>query len=170
MLERLGQALVQARGVTTSVISKLRMPLARHPVQRLRLGPVAAQPDLQEPVAAHRAGLDQPAHRRAVPVQRAELGVAGVGMGVEVDHRHPAPAHVPGHAGGVREGDRVVAAEDHRDGARRGGLLHRLLQPAQATARCRPDGISTSPASATRSSASGSTPSARCGRVPSWGR
>ena len=33
-----------------------------------------------------------------------------------------------------------------------------------------PEGISTSPASATRSSASGSTPRARCGRAPSWGR
>jgi hypothetical protein len=35
-----------------------------------------------------------PAHRLAVSDQRAELDVAGVGVGVEVDHRHPALADV----------------------------------------------------------------------------
>ena len=41
----------------------------------------AAQPDLQEPVAAQRTGLDEPAHRLPVAPQRAELDVAGVGVG-----------------------------------------------------------------------------------------
>src|SRR3712207_8245453 len=36
-------------------------PLRGHPVQRLRRRPVAAQAHLQEPVAAQRAGLDEPA-------------------------------------------------------------------------------------------------------------
>ncbi len=94
------------------------MPLLGHPVQRLRARPVAAQPDLQEPVAAQRAGLDQPAHRLAVAVERAELDVAGVGVRVEVDHRDPAVAEVPGDAGRVRQRDRVVAAEHQRDRAR----------------------------------------------------
>ena len=41
--------------------------LLSHPVQRGRLGPVAAQPDLKEAVPAHRAGPDQPAYRPSVP-------------------------------------------------------------------------------------------------------
>ena len=105
--------------------------LLGHPVQRLGAGPVAAQPHLQEAVAAQRAGLDQPAHRLAVAVERAELDVAGVGVGVEVDHRDPAEAEVPGDAGGVREGDRVVAAEHQRHGAGRGDGVHRLLEGVQ---------------------------------------
>ncbi len=48
--------------------------------------------------------------------QRAQLGVAGVGVGIEVDHRQPAPADMVGHAGGVGEGNGVVAAQDHGDG------------------------------------------------------
>ena len=110
--------------------------LGGHPGQRLRPGPVAAQPDLQEPVAAERAGLDQPAHRLAVTDQRAELDVAGVGVRVEVDHRDPALAEVLGHARGVGPGDRVVAAEHQRDRARRGHRVDRLLQVAH-----RPGGV-----------------------------
>ena len=93
--------------------------LLGHPAERLRAGPVAAQPHLQEPVAAQRAGLDQPAHRLAVAVERAELDVAGVGVRVEVDHRDLAEAEVPGDAGRVRQRDRVVAAEHQRDRRRR---------------------------------------------------
>ena len=167
--ERLGQAFVQAPRHDLGHLVAAHL-LVGHPVQRLRLRPVAAQPDLQEPVAAHRAGLDQPAHRRAVPVQRAELGVAGVGVRVEVDQRHPAPAHVPGHAGRVGERDRVVAAEDHRDRAARQPPSARPLRSLRSESSVSPDGISMSPASAIRSSASGSTPSARCGREPSCGR
>ena len=66
--------------------------LLGHPVQRLRRRPVAAQADLQESVAAHGAGLDQPAHRLAVARQRAELDVPGVRVRVEMDHRDPAVA------------------------------------------------------------------------------
>ena len=101
-------------------------------------GPVAAQPHLQEPVAAQRAGLDQPPHRLAVAVERAELDVAGVGVRVEVDHRDPAEAEVPGDAGGVGQGDRVVAAEHQRDGAGGRDGVHRLLERAAARARSRP--------------------------------
>jgi hypothetical protein len=66
-----------------------------------------------------------------VAPQRAELDVAGVGVGVEVEHRHPAVAEDVGHPGGVGEGDRVVAAEDHRDGARPGNAGHGLPQRRQ---------------------------------------
>src|SRR3712207_8123458 len=45
--------------------------------------------DLQEAVAARRPRLDEPPHRLAVAVERAELAVAGVGVRVEVQHRHP---------------------------------------------------------------------------------
>ena len=105
--------------------------LLGHPLHGLGAGPVAAQPHLEEPVAAQRAGLDQPPHRLAVPVERAELDVAGVGVGVEVDHRHPAEAEVPRDAGGVGEGDRVVAAEHERDGPGRGDGVHRVLEGVQ---------------------------------------
>ena len=130
MRERLGQALVEAAGDDLGHLEAAH-PLLGHPLQRLRLRPVAAQADLQEPVAAHRARLDQPAHRRAVPVQRAELGVAGVGVRVEVDHRDPAPADVPGHAGRVR----AARSCDRRRGSpgsrRPAARVHGLLQPAQ---------------------------------------
>jgi hypothetical protein len=66
-----------------------------------------------------------------VAVERAELDVAGVGVRVEVDHRDPAVAEVPRHAGRVRQRDRVVATEDERHGAGRGHGVHRLLEVAQ---------------------------------------
>jgi hypothetical protein len=92
-------------------------------------GPVAAQPDLQEPVAAGRAAFDEPAHRLAVAVEAAELDVAGVGVRVEVQDRHPAVTHVPRDPLHVRERDAVVAAQHHRHRAarahRRDGLLQR---------------------------------------------
>ena len=112
--------------------------LLGHPGQRLRLGPVAAQPDLEEPVAAQRTRLDQPPHRLAVAVERAERDVAGVGVRVEVDHRDPAEAEVPGHAGRVGQRDRVVAAEHQRDRARRGDGVDRLLELRPAPARSPP--------------------------------
>ncbi|GAB3863154.1 hypothetical protein GCM10027610_109150 [Dactylosporangium cerinum] len=132
--ERLGQALVEAAGDDLGHLVGPH-PLLRHPVQRFRARPVPAQTQLQEAVAAHRAGLDEPAHRLAVPDQGAELGVAGVGVRVEVDHRHPAMTDVPCHAGGVRPGDRVIAAEDHRD--RTGGRdrVHRVFQHAHRAGR-----------------------------------
>ena len=112
-------------------------PLRGHPVQRLRRRPVAAQADLQEPVPAQRAGLDQPAHRLAVPPQRAELDVAGVGVRVEVEHRHPAVAEHVGHPVGVGEGDRVVAAEHDGDRAGAGHRLDGRLAARAAPSRCR---------------------------------
>ncbi len=91
--------------------------LLGHPVQRLRTGPVAAQADLQETVAPHRTGLDEPAHRLAVTDERAELDVAGVGVRVEVDDADPPPPAGARDRGRVRPGDRVVSAEDERDRA-----------------------------------------------------
>jgi hypothetical protein len=66
-----------------------------------------------------------------VAEQRAELGVAGVGVGVEVDHRDPPEAVVARDPGHVGQRDGVVAAEHHRD--RAGGCrgVHRLLQPVE---------------------------------------
>ena len=128
--ERLGQALVQT---AVHDLGHLVGPhlLAGHPVQRLRRRPVATQADLQEPVAAQRARLDQATHRLAVAPQRPELDVAGVRVRVEVDHRDPAVAEHVRHALGVGEGDRVVAAEDDRDRARTGHLLDRRLERGQ---------------------------------------
>jgi hypothetical protein len=66
-----------------------------------------------------------------VPPQRAELDVAGVGVRVEVDHRHPPVAEDVRHALGVGEGDRVVAAEDDGDRPGPGHRLDRGLQCGQ---------------------------------------
>ena len=126
-LERLGQALVEA---ARDDLGHLERPhvLIGHPGEGLRLRPVAAQPHLQEPITPQRAGLDQPAHRLAVAPERAERDVAGVGVRVEVDHRHLAHAMVAGDAVVVGVGDRVVAAEHDRDRAGLGDLVDRLLQ------------------------------------------
>ena len=105
--------------------------LIGHPAEGLGAGPVAAQPHLQEPVAAQGAGLDQPAHRLAVAVERPELDVAGVGVGVEVDHRDPAVAEVPRHPRRIGQRDGVVAAEHERDRAGRRHGVHRVLQRAE---------------------------------------
>ena len=128
--ERLVEAVVEAAGDDLGHLEGPH-PLLGHPVQRLRPGPVAAQPDLQEPVAARGARLDQPAHRLAVPVERAELDVAGVGVRVEVHDRDPAVAVLAGDAGDVGQGDRVVAAEHDRDRAARRDRGHRLGQRRQ---------------------------------------
>ena len=61
------------------------MPVLAHPVERLRRRPVAAQPDLHEVATLDRAGLDQPAHRRAVAGEDAPVVLGRVGVGVEVD-------------------------------------------------------------------------------------
>ena len=127
--ERLGQALVEAAGDDLGHLVAAHA-LRGHPRQRLGPRPVAAQPDLQEPVAAQRAGLDQPPHRLPVPDQRAELDVARVGVRVEVDHRDAALAEVLGDPGGVRPGDRVVAAQHQRDRARRRDRVDGALQVA----------------------------------------
>ena len=104
-----------------------RMPdhaLLGHPREDLGRRPVAAQPDLHEAVAGHRAGLDQAAHRRAVAGEVAVDDVGGVGVGVEVDDADVAVAVDVGDGGGRRPGDRVVAAEDDRHDAARGDLVH----------------------------------------------
>ena len=128
--ERLGQALGEPAVDDLGHLVGAHV-LRGHPVQGLRGRPVAAQPDLQEPVPAQRTGLDQPAHRLAVPPQRPELDVPGVGVRVEVDHRHPALAEHVGAALGIRKGDRVVAAEGDRDRAGPDHLLHCGLQRRQ---------------------------------------
>ena len=155
--ERLVQAGVEAARADLGHLEGAH-PLLGHPVQRLGPRPVAAQPDLQEPVAARRAGLDQPAHRLAVAVERAELDVAGVGVRVEVHDRHPAVAVLAGDPGDVGQGDRVVAAEHDRD--RAGSWRPRATASVSAASdrSMSPGGISTSPASSTRRSRSGVDP------------
>ena len=66
--EGLGQALGQAAVHDLGHLIGTQALLG-HPVQRLGLGPIAAEPHLQEPVAAQRTGFDQSAHRLPVPDQ-----------------------------------------------------------------------------------------------------
>ncbi len=125
--ERLGQARVQAAG---DDLGHLVGPhaLLGHPRQRRGLRPVATQPDLQEPVAAQRTGLDQPSHRLAMPPQRAERDVAGVGVRVEVHHRDATLSVHPGDPFRVRQRDRVVAPEYDRHRPGLGHCGHGVLQ------------------------------------------
>jgi hypothetical protein len=50
-------------------------------------------------------------------------------VGIEVDDRHPAPPHVPGHAGHVGQRNGVVTPQHDGDGTRSGDSGHCLLQP-----------------------------------------
>src|SRR5207248_1293681 len=52
-------------------------PLGPHPLEGLELGPVAAQPDLDEVSSRNGAGLDQATHRRGVRGQVAPGALAG---------------------------------------------------------------------------------------------
>jgi hypothetical protein len=89
--ERLGQALPQP---AVHDLGHLVGPhlLRGHPVQGFGRGQYPRSPICREPITAYAPGLDQPTHGLAVTPQRAELDVTGVGMRVEVDHRHPAGA------------------------------------------------------------------------------
>ena len=115
--ERLGEAGVQAAvhdlGHLVGAHALLRpsSPASRVPASS-RAAPAAGT---GRRAAAPR--LDEPAHRLAVADEGAELDVAGVGVRVEVDHRHAALPDVLRDARGVGPGDGVVAAEHERHGA-----------------------------------------------------
>ena len=114
--EGLGEAFLQTPGHDLGHLVGAHVLLG-HPLEDLRRWPIPAQPDLQEAVAASRTGFNEPAHGLAVADQGAELNVAGVGVGVEVNHRHTAPAIPPTcHPGDVRPGDGVVPTQDQRNG------------------------------------------------------
>ena len=71
--------------------------------------------------------VDDAAHRAAVRQLDAPQDGGRVGVGVEVDDPDVAVAEVVGHGGHVRMRQRVVAAEDDRDDARREDLVDALL-------------------------------------------
>ncbi len=66
-----------------------------------------------------------------MPVERTELGVGGVCVGVEVDEGQPPPTDLMGDAGGVGKCDGMVASEHHRYAASPGHRGHGLFQAAQ---------------------------------------
>jgi hypothetical protein len=88
-----------------------------HPLLQPQVWPISADPDLHEMITPHRAGLDQPAHRRSVPVEGAELGIPRIGVRVEVDDADSTETQAVGNSGNIWKGDRVVTAEDDRDRA-----------------------------------------------------
>ncbi len=102
--------------------------LIGHPCQSLWSRPVAPQPNLQEAIPAQGPGLDEPTHGLPVSPQRPELDVACVGMSVKVQHRNPARAKDIGRSPRIGIRNRVVAAEDHGNGAGTAYLLDRSLQ------------------------------------------
>src|SRR6185312_1584964 len=112
--------------------------LLGHPLQGRRLRPVAAQSQLEKPVATARPGFDEPPHRQTVPDEAAELEVAGVGVRVEMDDAHPSPTFGPGYARDVRPGHCMVAAEDHRKRVCFRHPLHDVFQSVQRLARLHP--------------------------------
>ena len=136
-----------------------RRPCSCIQVEGLDRRPVAAQPDLDEVLALDRARLDEPAHRRAVAGEHAPVVGGGVGMGVEVDDADAARAADLGDGRRARPGDRVIAAEDDRDGAG----LRRPRGPcgrsSRGRARSRPGRCWRRPASTTVRTSNGSTSS-----------
>ena len=86
------------------------------PGELLLARPVAAKADLHVAAGIDMALLDQPVHDRPVRELDAEDLRARVGVRVEMDERHRAVCSGTGTY--VRLGDRVVAAEHDRDGAR----------------------------------------------------
>ncbi len=106
--------------------------LLPHPLEHRGLGPVAAQAYLEEAVTAGGAGFDQPPHRRAVAVEQAEVVLARVGVGIEVDDPDPAESHHIGETADVGVGDGVVASEDQRECTRVLHVPHGLTEPPDA--------------------------------------
>ena len=75
------------------------------------------------------AALDESAHRRAVAVQvAAHVGLAGIGVCVEMYERNVAVAVHVGNGRCVCERDRVVTAEDQRDRTGLGDASHGILR------------------------------------------
>ena len=92
-----------------------RDAVAALPFELGRPRPVAAQPDLRVPRAGDAPRFDEPEHRRAVRALDAEDLRPGVGVRVEVDQPDGPAARRD--RGDARLGDRVVAAERHRQRA-----------------------------------------------------
>ena len=131
-------------------------PLARHPGERLRVRPVPAESDLHEPVATNGSRLQQPPHRLAVPQQRAELRVAGVGVCVEVDDADT--PHPYGRATAVASAIVIEWSPPKISGiAPAPATLATEASRSRRERTASPLNISTSPASTTPRSRSGST-------------
>ena len=124
---RLGEHIVEPAGDDLGHLVGTHALLG-HPRQCLRPRPIAAQPDLQEPVPTRGTALDQPAHGLAVTDQRAEFDVASIGVGIEVDHRHPTPTDRPSDSGDVGPGDRVIPTQNQRHCPRAGDPGDDFLQ------------------------------------------
>ena len=98
----------------------------------------AAHADLDRPLGIDQALLDGAAERRAVGVfLAAEIAVAGVGMGVEMDQ---ADRPLAGDRAQDRQGDQMVAAGRQR--RRAGGVQHGHKTPRSVLANpCRSIGL-----------------------------
>ena len=136
-----------------------RDPALGLPGEDVRLGPVAAQADLDVAGRVDVALLHEAEHRRPVRALDAEDLGAGVGVRVEVQEaQRPAAARDRAQR---RLGDRVVAAEDDRDRARVGDL-----PDVSSIAACVASGSAgitgASPKSTARSARRASTPASRC--------
>ena len=145
--------------------------LLGHPGERLGLGPVAAQADLEEAVAAHRARLDEPAHRGAVAVRGSRTGCRRCRRG----RRSGSPRPGPSPRGGRPRWRRAGRWCGRRPSTTGTAPAAATVATASSSAReraapCRPGASPRRPRRPRPSSTSGSTPSARCGRRPSWGR
>ncbi len=97
-----------------------RDPVLRLPRELALAGPVAPETDLHVARTVDVTVAHEPVHRRPVRDLDAEDLLAGIRMGVEVDEGDR-PVHRRNRLD-VGLGDRVVAAEDDRDRARRDDL------------------------------------------------
>ena len=118
-------------------MKKLVIPCSACQANSCSPGPVAAQADLHVAAPVDVAVADEPVHRRPVRDLDAEHLLAGVRVRVEVDEGDRAVHR--GHCLDVRLGDRVIAAEDDRDRARRDDLTDDALDRGVISGRIRRD-------------------------------
>ena len=102
--------------------------LLAHPLELVGPRPRAAQADLHEVVTAHESLGHAAIERRAVRVRDAQHVGAGVGVGVEVDHRVAVGAVLVGERLHHGRRERVVAAKRDRDRAGGPDLVDRGAQ------------------------------------------
>src|SRR5262249_9004517 len=100
--------------------------LLAHPVEKLVVRIVAAQPDLHEVASGNVLVFDEAPYGGAVGDAVAHVRLAAVCVGVEVHHAHSACSIDVGTGGGVGPEDRVITSQHDGNGTRLGDLAHQL--------------------------------------------
>ena len=104
----------------------LQLVLA-HPLLVFFTWPIPAKAKLQETIAGNRPGFDDAPHHRTVAGEVALEFVGSVGVSVKVNHDDVAKPVLLTHRRHSREGDRVVATQDHGHNASAGDFAHPVI-------------------------------------------